>query len=83
MNKFSVRYYIKCTVTELKNAEDDHNSSPAQSHSGESDLTSTSYEVTFWRWLFANRLLIIYLLVLTFIIKFQILIKMASKNTLD
>ena len=41
MNKFSVRYYIKCVLTEVK-LED-------EGVVGEQELNSSSYEITLWR----------------------------------
>ena len=41
MNKFSVRYYIKCVVAENKIEED--------GVLGEQEMHSSSYEITLWR----------------------------------
>lgn len=46
MNKFSVRYYLKCVVTEYKPVHNDENDlEDYELH----DITSTSYELSLWR----------------------------------
>ena len=46
MNKFSVRYYLKCVVSEIKtNERTEQEIEDYEEH----DITSTSYELSLWR----------------------------------
>lgn len=51
MNKFSVRYYLKCIVTEFKAVSVEGGSSPnkATEEVEEVEVKSSSYEIQLWR----------------------------------
>lgn len=49
MNKFSVRYYIKCIVNEESKKHTDDESDNTEEIGNEIDVSSSSYELQFWR----------------------------------
>jgi hypothetical protein len=48
-NKFSVRYYLKCVLTELREDHDPKSKAAADGELKEYQVTSSLYELNFWR----------------------------------